>query len=431
MSRLSRRRLLTRSASGLFGVGAVALLAACGAGASSAVPATTSSSQAAASTAPSSSAASTSTASAARSTAAATSAAAGGKVQLHFYSSGDVNIQQLWNNDLLPIWNKQHPNAPIQLIFSEHGATDQAVIDKLAGAKAAGKPTDIDLFEGGNNLRTYGEKGIFVKLTTADVPDLSKTPPDVVAEIGSYGVPYRASSVVLAYNSAFVKDPPTTLDGVYAWVKANKGKFTYNPPDTGGSGGDFVQATLEKFIPKADLKTFETSYDPSLEKEWDPGFALLKSLGPYVLNGGFYPKGNVPVLQELGKQTVYVAPVWSDMGLSYLAQKLLPDTVKLEQITPPFSGGAAYLGVPTGSQHQDWSFKFLQWVLQPDQQTVIIDKINGYPGLEWKYMPGTVRQKFAALAKSYDTFSFSSKFSSDVNKLWYEKVAGTPSPAKQ
>ncbi len=280
MITLSRRRLLTEASRGLLSLGTVALLAACGASSST-------------TTAPSSRAASQSSASninvakttiqAATAKASSASSTSKGKVTLHFYSSGDVNIQNLWNNDLLPIWNKQHPNTPIQLIFSEHGANNQAVLDKLAGAKTAGKPTDIDLYEGGTELQQYGQQGLFEKLTTTEIPDLAKTPQDVVAQVSSYGVPYRASSVVLAYNSSYVKTPPTSLDEVYTWIKDHKGKFTYNPPDTGGSGSAFVTATLKKFIPHTDLKTFETGYDASFEKYWDPGFSLLKGLGPYIL----------------------------------------------------------------------------------------------------------------------------------------------------
>ena len=55
--------------------------------------------------------------------------------------------------------------------------------------------------------------------------------------------------------------------------------------------------------------------------------------------------------------------------------------------------------------------------------------MNGYPGIEWKYMPEDVQKKFADIAKSY-SIGFSSQFSNDMNKLWYEKVAGTPPPSK-
>lgn len=453
MAEYTRRALLIRAVFSSAGAGSIALLPACGAGSTatsgssagtasvlaavttSASVATTSSLSAVSSstTTAVTSAAATSAGSATTTSAtvaAATSAPsqAAGNVTLHLYVGGDTNIQDLWNNTLLAGWNKANPNSQVQLIFSEHGAGDQASYDKLAAAQQAKKPTDIDLFEGDTRLQQGGEAGLFEKMDAAKVPNIAKTDPKVVSQYGSFGVPYRASSVVLAYNSAFVKDPPKTLDDIYTWIKANKGKFTYNPPDTGGSGGHFVMATLKKFIPADQLATFQTGYDAKLETSWDQGFALLKSLGSDVENNGFYPKGNVPVLQELGKQTIYVAPVWSDQGLTYLAQKLLPATVKLSTIDPPFSGGAAYLGVPTGSQHKDQAYQFINWVLEPVQQTAIINKVNGYPGLEWQYMPADVRAKFVDLAKAYDTFGFSSKFSSDVNKSWYEKVAGTPPP---
>jgi len=350
-------------------------------------------------------------------------------VTVNFYSNGDTNIHDLWNTNLLPTWNAANPTMKINLIFSEHGTDNSATIDKLAGAKAAGKPTDIDLYEG-DEVQTGGQQGLFDKLDATKLPNLAKCDPNVIKQRDGFGEPYRASSVVLAYNSQFVTAPPTTLDATYDWVKANKGKFTYNPPDKGGSGDAFVKATLKKFIPQDQLDAFQTDskYNATLESSWDQGFALLKSLAPSIFNNGFYPGGNVQVLQELGKQTIYLAPVWSDQGLSYLAQKLLPDTVKLEQLNPAFSGGASYLGIPTGSQHKDQAYQFLNWVLEPAQQSVIIDKINGYPGVQWQYMPPEVQQKFAEVAKSFDTFNFSSKFSADKNKLWYEKVAGTPQP---
>jgi len=39
-----------------------------------------------------------------------------------------------------------------------------------------------------------------------------------------------------------------------------------------------------------------------------------------------------------------------------------------------------------------------------------------------------VQQKYADVAKAY-SYDFSPQFDNDRNKLWYEKVAGTPPPA--
>jgi putative spermidine/putrescine transport system substrate-binding protein len=121
--------------------------------------------------------------------------------------------------------------------------------------------------------------------------------------------------------------------------------------------------------------------------------------------------------------------VWSDQGLSYLAQNLLPPEVKLMQISPPFSGGASYIGMVADSQHPKEVYAFLNWLLTPEPQSDVVNKMNGYPGLDIQYMPDAVKTKFGDIAKTYDHFSFSSKYSSDVNKQWYEKVAGTPQPS--
>jgi putative spermidine/putrescine transport system substrate-binding protein len=347
---------------------------------------------------------------------------------LGFYSGGDTNIHDLWANDLFPMYQKVKPGIKMNLVFSEHGAGDQTTLDRIAAAKKAGKPSEVDIWETGL-LQQGGDGGLIQKLSSDLVPNLSKVPKDVFDQMAGYGVPYRGSSVVLAYNSKDVADPPKTFDALLTWIKANPGKFTYNPPDTGGSGGAFVTHTLKTGIPDGDLNLFQTGYDQSKESELDKGFATLKDLSSAIYNNGFYPKGNVGVLQTLGKGAISVAPVWSDQGLSYLAQKLLPPEVKLMQIDPPFSGGSSYIGMVADSQHKQDVYDFFNWLLTPEPQAVITDRLNGYPGLDIQYMPDAVKTKFGDIAKTFDHFSFSSKFSSDVNKLWYEKVAGTPPPS--
>lgn len=441
----TRRRFLQHGAFSAFGLGSVALLAACSGGAPAsptAAPAaqpTTAPTKpaAAATTAPTSAAAATAAPTAAPTVATAptvapaatTAAQASGPVTINHYLSGDVNIRDLWSKTLIPAYQKVNPSVTINVTFSEHGSGDSTTYDRIAAAKQAGKPSGVDSWETGNYLLQGGQAGLIQKVTPAEIPNLAKVPPAVVGQYSSFGVPYRGSSVVLAYNSKDVSTPPTTLDALLTWIKANPGKFTYNPPDTGGSGSAFVTRVLMMGIPDADLNLFQTGYDQAKESEWDKGWATLKDLNSAIYNHGFYPKGNVPVLQTLGKGAVSVAPVWSDMGMQYLNQKLLPPEVKLLQIDPPFSGGGAFIGVVADSQHKPAVYSWLNWVLTPEPQQMIINTIQGYPGLDWKYMPESVQQKFASIAKNF-SFGFSAKFSNDMNQQWYEKVAGTPAPAK-
>lgn len=419
--RLNRRTLL-KTVGALSGVAALsALLEACGSGAATPVPTAAPTSGGAAAPTPAKGATT------AGASSASSPAKSSGPVTLNFYSSGDVNVQNLWQNDILPVYKKVAPNVTMNFVFSEHGQGDQATFDRIAAAKQAGKPSGVDIWETGNLLRQGGDAGLVEKVSASTIPNLSHVAQDVLDQLGGYGVPYRGSSVVLGYNSKEVASPPKTLDALLAWVKQNSGKFTYCPPDTGGSGSAFVTRVLEMGIKPEDLKLFQTGYDQTKESEWDQGWATLKGLHPAIYNNGFYPKGNVPVLQAMASGGVVLAPVWSDMALSYLQQNLLPPEVKLLQIDPPFFGGSSYVGVLNDSQHKADAYAFLNWLLTPDVQQIVVQKMNGYPGVEWKYMPQEVQQKFADIAKSY-SIGFSSKFGNDMNKQWYEKVAGTPPP---
>jgi putative spermidine/putrescine transport system substrate-binding protein len=440
MNSTNRRQFLILAGQGALAVGTATLLAACGS--TTTAPAPTSGAAAPAPTtaakpaaAPTTAAAAPTTAAAAPTTgAAATSApaaqtapAAAATGDINLYVGGDVNIRDLWQKQLLPAYAKVKPGVNFQLVFDEHALSEQAVFDKLAAAKQAGATSGVDLWEA-SRIPQAGQAGLMQKVSSKEIANLDKVPKDAFDRYQGFGIPYRASSVILAYNSADVKDPPKTLDDVLNWVKNNDGKFTYNPPDKGGSGGAFVERVLALGIPQDQYQFFQTQYDESKESLWEQGWQVLKDLNPHIYNNGFYPQGNVPVLQTLGKGSISMAPVWSDQSLSYLDQKLLPPEVKLVQIDPPFAGSAAYLGIPADSKYKDVLYEFLNWLLTPEPQQVIVQQINGYPGLDWKYMPQDVQQKYADVAKAY-SINFSPQFQTDRNKLWYEKVAGTPPPA--
>lgn len=269
--------------------------------------------------------------------------AASAQTTLNLYSEGDVNVKDLWEKDLIPKFQRANPGIRVNLVFSSHGANSQSTIDRMAAAKKAGKASGVDSLEG--PVDDAADKGLIEKLDTKKVPLLSRVSPTVLKRAGNYGVPYRASSVVLAYDSSKTKNPPKTLNALLDWIKKNPGQFTYNAPDTGGSGNAFVTRIVKMGIPEKDMDFFQTDYDASKETAWQKGFDTLKDLAPSLYGKGQYSQNNVGTLQLLGKGAIQMGPVWSDMALSYLSQGLLPDSIKLTQITPAMSGGAAYVGV--------------------------------------------------------------------------------------
>src|SRR5207302_10612425 len=130
-----------------------------------------------------------------------------------------------------------------------------------------------------------------------DIPTRSTLPAPSLDCGQSKAVPYRGSSVVLAYNSDKVANPPQTYDDLLTWIKANPGKFAYNEPSTGGSGDAFVIAMLYKYSEYQ--KYVKQPFSASNEKDWDAAFTSLKDRAPSLHSKRGYPQGTASTAESL------------------------------------------------------------------------------------------------------------------------------------
>jgi putative spermidine/putrescine transport system substrate-binding protein len=324
---------------------------------------------------------------------------------IYFTSLGDVNIEDLYRNTIIPDFEKANPQYTVKFTDILHGTNSQGlVIDNMTAAMNAGKKSiNLDVFEDSPLSYTYPAgktfKDYFLPLSTTDVPNAAKVPPQVEAQADGYGVAYRSSAVTLAYNSQEVKTPPKTLNDLLAWIKANPGKFTYCQPQDGGTGDNFVALVIESVMPDKSVlnKPFSTAYTTSWSKAW----TILKGLEPYLYQHGFHPNGNIPVLNLLAKGTLTMGTAWSDQGMSYLDKGLLPSYIKLTQITPPFPGGPSFLSVPKLAQNPAGAKALINFILTPTEQGKIAVAIEGFPSIDFKYVPASVVKHFGAIASGY------------------------------
>ena len=343
-------------------------------------------------------------------------------VTLNLYISGDTNVFDLFQKGFIPAFTKKYPRYRVNFVGLLHGNGSDGIFDKILGAKRAGRTTDVDLWEADPGYVDQGiPEGLWVKLSPSLLPNIAKVPKEILVAADYYGVPYRGSSVVIGYNSQFVKNSPRTFNDLVAWIKANPGKFTYCDPNTGGSGQAFVTAAIYQFTGAA--KFAGKDYDPKEEAAWEPGWKLLKDLQPAMYNNGFHPNGNVAILQLLAQQNIYMASVWSDQGLDFYKRGQLPKTMKFTQISPPLIGDDARVMLPAGGAHLEGAMTFLNWLLTSEAQTMVIDMIAGYPGIEWKYMPPALSEQFKDVAKGFSPYP-NPKYFADIKRLWHEKVVG-------
>ncbi len=352
------------------------------------------------------------------------SGASGATQKVTVFLSADTNIQDLWEKTLIPAYEKANPGYTVGVDFDLHGQHDQQTVAKLTAATSQQKDPGFDLVDAGF-VSQIAESGLLTPVSTSNLPALGDVPPDIVKAGGNGGIPYRGSSVLLAYDTKTVSSPPKTLDDLLSWIKAHPGKFTYNTPESGGSGQAFVTTVLDQSLSDATRQKMETEYVPDLESQWDPGFAKLAGLNPYVYQKGVYPNGNNQVLDLLSSGQISMAPVWSDQFITGQKNGQIPSTISYTQISDPsLTGGAAYLGIPKASPRQDAALKLAGWLLSPPAQALIAKQIAGYPVISLDKLPAEVQDEFKkADVTNLRPPSFAS-MNSDLNKLWSQKVPG-------
>jgi putative spermidine/putrescine transport system substrate-binding protein len=338
------------------------------------------------------------------------------------YASGDVNVQNLWQNNIIPHFEKANKGIYVKFIFSEHGTQDGTTLARIGAAVKGRHWPGIDLVDGGL-VTTLAAAGLNQPVTKATAANIKKVNQDLLVPVHGAAIPYRGSSVVLAYNSSKVSSPPRTLAALLDWIRANPGKFTYNSPNSGGSGYSFAETVVDSLLTPALLNQMDQGYAPDLESNWKQGLDVLHSLNKYMYGNGVYPNGNAAVLTLLGQGQIYLAPVWSDQALTALNNGQLGPNIKLTQIaSPSFTGGAAYLAVPKTARHKKVLYKFINYVLSPPAQQMIVDVMAGFPAIDIKYMGDSVKSKFQDVNSTSLRPTFQTKMGNDFKAAWQQSV---------
>jgi putative spermidine/putrescine transport system substrate-binding protein len=338
------------------------------------------------------------------------------------YASGDVNVQNLWQNNIIPHFEKENKGIYVKFVFSEHGTADGTTLARIGAAVKGRHWPGIDLVDGGL-VTTMALSGLDQPVSKATAPNLKKVSPTLLTAVKGAAIPYRGSSVVLAYDSNHVKSPPKTLSALLDWIKANPGKFTYNSPNSGGSGYSFAETVVDSTLSSSLLSQMDTGYQPSLESNWKQGLDLLHSLNKYMYGNGVYPNGNAAVLTLLGQGQIWMAPVWSDQALTALANGQLGPNIKLTQIAnPSFTGGAAYLAVPKTARHKKVLYKFVNYVLSPEAQQMIVNVMSGFPAIDIKYMGDAIQQKFEDVSANTLRPTYQTQMGNDFKAAWQQSV---------
>jgi len=366
--------------------------------------------------------------SAGSSSAASGSAAAssGEKTTVNLWATGSDNVREIYET-LTSNFNKTSDQYEVKLNFMLSGTGTQTMVDMLSAAyKAKQTNTEYDLvdFSGDDWSKIVSLIGqdAFTKLDTSKLPNASSVTAKCAVS-PEYSQPYRGTTVILAYNSAKVATPPTTMDELISWIKANPGRFAYNTPGTGGAGDSFVRTTVYNFISD---ESAMVSDDTKWEAQWDQGFKLLAELHPYMYKSGgsvVYPNKNQGALDLLSQGEIDMCPMWADMVLSQRNAGTIPDTIKVTSITPSFTGAVQSLSIPSFGSNSEGAYAFMNYMLSDEAQDTLVKQMAAIPLVSTANIDMTGYEDLKSLDVSKFRILSIGDLSNDFNERWDNEIS--------
>ena len=313
---------------------------------------------------------------------------------INFWTSGSQNVQDVFAEVIKAYNAKEDRLANVQLQFILSGTGETSVRSRYIAAYKTGNTTDFDMIaENGTDFLQYFQEAenegitdyeaIFVDLDTEKLPNFANV--KMAATIYPEKLlPYRGTTVVFDYDSAFVPEPPQTWDELVEWMKANPGKFVYNSPSTGGAGKSFVTAAIYRLIDDPDA--FKNAGDPKYQDMYDAGFEWLEMIHPYIYSSGGhvqYAVKNQGALDLLSQGEVWITPAWADGTLNALENKTLPETVKMYQLSDlSLTGSDVDMAICGTSQYIDADYDFINFVVSPEAQQIFVEVMKAVPVID-------------------------------------------------
>ncbi len=352
-------------------------------------------------------------------------AAAGGKTVVTLWATGSDNVRQIFET-LTADFNASNDQYEVKLQFMLSGTGTQSLADMLTAASRAKQTnTDYDLVDFSGDdwskvVSLIGEEQ-FVKLDGAQMPNAAS----VAAKSSvspEYCQPYRGTTVILAYDSAAVPTPPATMDELVQWMKDHPGRFAYNQPGTGGAGDSFARSAVYNFLPEEAF----TSDDEKWTAEWDQGFDFLKEIHPYMYTSGgsiVYPAKNQGTLDLLNQGEIDMCPNWADMVLSQRAKGEIKDTIKITQIQPALTGSLQTLAIPTFGSHTEGAYAFINYMLSPRAQEIMVRDMAAIPLIDASTMDMTGYEDLQGLDVSAFRIQSIGGLSTNFNERWDNEIA--------
>ncbi|MEY2848180.1 MAG: hypothetical protein RI885_845 [Actinomycetota bacterium] len=262
--------------------------------------------------------------------------------------------------------------------------TDTAdALNRVLSELQAGRTDDgtVDMiWVNGENFTTGKEAGAWLCDWTSMLPNLELTASDDPLLDNDFGTPvdgceapWSKAQFSFVYNSDVITDPPTTLEGILEWARANPGRFTYPaPPDFTGSV--FTREVL--YSVSGGYENVPLEFDQADYDELTPAlFDELSDLAPSLWRGGdTYPATSDELNQLYADGQIDMTMTYGPSAVTELvADGTYPAGTKILTLDEGTVGNASFLGIPSNAESAAGAMVVANTALSVEQQAAKAD----------------------------------------------------------
>ena len=344
-----------------------------------------------------------------------TNDATGQTVRLWMYG-GDEQGNAYVDTSLVPAAAREGVTLERVPVADTKDALNRILTEVQSGTRDGG----VDLvWINGDNFGTGKQAGAWACGWTSLLPNMGLTAPadpllanDFGTPVEGCEAPWHKAQFTLAYNSAAVPDPPTSLAGLLDWARENPGRFTYPaPPDFTGSV--FTRQVL--YSVSGGHANVPLGFGQEAFDELTPAlFEELRALAPALWREGkTYPKTSAELNDLYAGGQIDFTMTYGPATLTRLvADGTYPAATKVLTLAGGTVGNASFLAIPSTSGHRAGAMVVANLALSPEQQAIKADpRVWGqFPVLDPAALSAGQRALFDALPQSpvvpdYDVLS--------------------------
>ena len=310
-------------------------------------------------------------------------------------------------------------------------------VNKVLGEKQAGRDSggSVDvMWLNGENFRTMRAAELLFGPYADRLPNMqyidesdSSIANDFGYPVEGFESPYGSAQVVMVYDSAKVPKPPSTVEDLLNWIRANPGKFTY-PAIPYFTGSVFVRHLF--YYVAGGYEELLGPFDPELFDAVAPRlWTLLNDLEPYLWREGkTYPETHTKLQDLLANGEVYFDVSYNPSeAASLVSQGRYPESVRTFVFDSGTIGNTHYVAISYNSSSKAAALVLANLLLDPAAQYEKSrpEVWGDLPVLNVRDLPKQWQEKFMRLPRSSSVLPpdvLSSHKIPELQATWLEAI---------